>query len=283
MSDSFVIDELGNCRNKFQSTKKYGKVEIYPIVDTMNENHTVLFCNELLEQKLNQMTNKYVNAVQENEKLTAILRDLNIDEDYYWDNKPKNHNSGITNVPVHFIIPDNIQFAIKEMVCTLKNLEGEYTYCKGRLRRTYASILAYLTNGGIKVRSAGTHSNFKCKITFSKEWEQYDVPKSWEKDPLSSSAKFNPKVHSKKVQPKRKPISGRVRQNVFMRDNYTCQICGKTIDDGVTLHLDHIQPVSKGGSDEEDNLQVLCSQCNLEKHNRTDLLHDKRKLKQLKG
>lgn len=29
------------------------------------------------------------------------------------------------------------------------------------------------------------------------------------------------------------------------------------------VHLDHIKPRSKGGSDEEDNLQALCSACNL--------------------
>lgn len=83
---------------------------------------------------------------------------------------------------------------------------------------------------------------------------------------------------------KKKPnrvISGRVRQNVLMRDNYTCQICGATVKDGAKLHIDHIKPLSKGGTNDESNLQVLCQQCNLEKHNRTDLLHDKLKLKEL--
>ncbi len=82
---------------------------------------------------------------------------------------------------------------------------------------------------------------------------------------------------------KKKPISGRLRQNVFMRDNYTCQICGATVKDGVTLHADHIIPESKGGKTTIDNLQCLCQRCNQEKHARTDLLHDKRKLKELNG
>lgn len=81
----------------------------------------------------------------------------------------------------------------------------------------------------------------------------------------------------------RKTVSGKVRQNVFMRDNYTCQICGATVKDGAKLELDHIIPVSKGGTNDEDNLQVLCQQCNREKHNRTDLKHDENKLKELKG
>lgn len=81
----------------------------------------------------------------------------------------------------------------------------------------------------------------------------------------------------------RKPISGRVRQNVFMRDNYTCQICGANrYRDKVKIEIDHILPVSKGGTNDPNNLQTLCQRCNREKHNRTDLLHDRRKLKKLK-
>ena len=78
-------------------------------------------------------------------------------------------------------------------------------------------------------------------------------------------------------------ISGTTRQNVLMRDNYTCQICGATVKDGAKLEIDHIIPYSKGGTNDENNLQVLCQQCNREKHNRSDLLHDKQKLAELKG
>ena len=82
---------------------------------------------------------------------------------------------------------------------------------------------------------------------------------------------------------KRRLISGTTRQNVLMRDNYTCQICGATVKDGAKLEIDHIIPHSKGGTNDENNLQVLCQQCNREKHNRSDLLHDKLKLAELKG
>ena len=82
---------------------------------------------------------------------------------------------------------------------------------------------------------------------------------------------------------KRRVISGTTRQNVLMRDNYTCQICGATVKDGAKLEIDHIIPYSKGGTNDENNLQVLCQQCNREKHNRSDLLHDKQKLAELKG
>ena len=48
-------------------------------------------------------------------------------------------------------------------------------------------------------------------------------------------------------------------------------MCGAKVADGVKLHIDHIIPVSKGGTNDMDNLQVLCHKCNLAKTNRIDL------------
>ena len=66
----------------------------------------------------------------------------------------------------------------------------------------------------------------------------------------------------------RKLLTKELRQKIMIRDNYTCQICGKYMPDGVGLHIDHIIPVSKGGKSVESNLQVLCSKCNGSKSNR---------------
>ena len=53
------------------------------------------------------------------------------------------------------------------------------------------------------------------------------------------------------------------------RDNYTCQLCGKYMPDEIGLHIDHIIPWSKGGETTMENLQTLCSKCNLGKSNLT--------------
>lgn len=53
-----------------------------------------------------------------------------------------------------------------------------------------------------------------------------------------------------------------LRNKVIIRDNYTCQSCGKYMPDEVGLQVDHIVPVSKGGKTVLSNLQVLCSKCN---------------------
>lgn len=60
---------------------------------------------------------------------------------------------------------------------------------------------------------------------------------------------------------KRKGISKRVRFSVFSRDGFACRYCGAT-SETVQLVLDHIEPVSKGGSDEPENLVTACQPCN---------------------
>lgn len=62
-------------------------------------------------------------------------------------------------------------------------------------------------------------------------------------------------------------INLRLRFKVMQRDNFKCCICGKSpaTSPNVTLHIDHIKPWSKGGETTIDNLQTLCSECNLGK------------------
>ena len=64
-------------------------------------------------------------------------------------------------------------------------------------------------------------------------------------------------------------INLRLRFKVFQRDNFKCKICGKSPANNseVILHVDHIIPWSIGGETEIENLQTLCSKCNLGKSN----------------
>ena len=65
----------------------------------------------------------------------------------------------------------------------------------------------------------------------------------------------------------RKKMTKALRSEIAKRDNFTCQICGKYMPDGVGLHIDHIIPIAKGGKSVPSNLQVLCSKCNGKKSN----------------
>ena len=61
--------------------------------------------------------------------------------------------------------------------------------------------------------------------------------------------------------------SWRLRFLVNRRDRFTCRACGRSPANevGVVLHVDHIDPWSKGGETTLENLQTLCEKCNLGK------------------
>ena len=48
------------------------------------------------------------------------------------------------------------------------------------------------------------------------------------------------------------------RRRVLERDDHRCRACGATD----RLEIDHVIPISQGGTSEDDNLQVLCNPCN---------------------
>jgi 5-methylcytosine-specific restriction endonuclease McrA len=75
------------------------------------------------------------------------------------------------------------------------------------------------------------------------------------------------KKNTKKYQ--RTLMSDSLRYDILQRDNFKCQLCGASMKDGATLHVDHIVPVSKGGKTEGPNLQTLCDRCNLGKRDKT--------------
>ena len=60
------------------------------------------------------------------------------------------------------------------------------------------------------------------------------------------------------------------RQNVFIRDKYTCQYCGRQFKKE-ELTIDHIIPESQGGKKTWDNIVACCKKCNARK--RDDFLH----------
>jgi 5-methylcytosine-specific restriction endonuclease McrA len=55
------------------------------------------------------------------------------------------------------------------------------------------------------------------------------------------------------------PVAKLTRKEVFLRDNYTCQYCGKQAKD---LTLDHVVPRHRGGPHRWENLVSACKTCN---------------------
>lgn len=66
------------------------------------------------------------------------------------------------------------------------------------------------------------------------------------------------------IYPERPPANvwKEIRERIFKRDNYTCGYCGEI---GKRLECDHVVPVSKGGSHDDENLVTSCFKCNRSK------------------
>ncbi len=63
---------------------------------------------------------------------------------------------------------------------------------------------------------------------------------------------------------KRKPIKRELRLAVYERDNFTCHYCGLHANED-ELQIDHIIPVSRGGTNDFSNLVTSCATCNEKK------------------
>ncbi|KKL99439.1 hypothetical protein LCGC14_1814420 [marine sediment metagenome] len=74
---------------------------------------------------------------------------------------------------------------------------------------------------------------------------------------------YDPKTYD--TAKERKKVTDSLRFQILARDNFTCQSCGAKPDplnNDITLKVDHIIPVSRGGKTHPDNLQTLCQHCN---------------------
>jgi 5-methylcytosine-specific restriction endonuclease McrA len=61
-------------------------------------------------------------------------------------------------------------------------------------------------------------------------------------------------------------ITGEELKSLFARQRGKCVVCKRSIKK--EFHIDHIVPVSRGGDNYIQNIQLLCPSCNLSKHSK---------------
>ncbi|MCK9294140.1 MAG: HNH endonuclease [Desulfobulbaceae bacterium] len=76
-----------------------------------------------------------------------------------------------------------------------------------------------------------------------------------------NSIPSQPSAQNKKTAPQSRHVPQKVKKIVMTRDGRRCVKCGAR----EYLEYDHKIPFSKGGSNQKDNIQILCRKCNLKK------------------
>jgi 5-methylcytosine-specific restriction endonuclease McrA len=82
-------------------------------------------------------------------------------------------------------------------------------------------------------------------------------------------------IGNKKAKAEKKESQRKMREiedimMILIRDDWTCKICGERVNlykenNPLKAHIDHIFPISRGGTSNWTNLQTLCRTCNLKK------------------
>lgn len=99
----------------------------------------------------------------------------------------------------------------------------------------------------------------------------YENNKEWVKERAKQYSKNNPQVAQAARQRRRARSrnaegthSAQDIVQMIAEQNNTCKYCGICFDES-PYQIDHIVPLSKGGSNWPDNLQLLCKRCNSKK------------------
>ena len=70
----------------------------------------------------------------------------------------------------------------------------------------------------------------------------------------------------------RRPVfSTSFRLNLFLKRKGACASCHQKIDAGKAWDIDHILPLALGGTNEPENLQILCKPCHHSKTSQSDI------------
>ena len=102
----------------------------------------------------------------------------------------------------------------------------------------------------------------------SRKWQQANKAKAYER--VKKWKQSNPdKLKQIKLRSAHKRrsafgvLSRDITSRLFEQQNGLCACCGASLENG--FHLDHILPLALGGTNTDDNVQLLTPTCNLKK------------------
>lgn len=146
------------------------------------------------------------------------------------------------------------------MKCKLCNesfeKKGKQKFCSEACRKKskYESSKRYIKKNPDKNREKTIRWRTKYPERYSK------TVRNWQQNNPNWNEQQRMRYHNRK--------SGLLRE-IWKSQNCSCNICGIVLLES-EICQDHKEPLSKGGSNNRDNIQVLCRKCNSSKGDRID-------------
>ena len=137
------------------------------------------------------------------------------------------------------------RYSSDELILNLENIWKEIGYPPGKRQ---------LAKYGKKISESPYKKNWGSVFIACELLAKYHNGKISREDLLNPNSEKNV----------RKTITLSIRWKILKKDNYTCVKCGQSParNNDIELEIDHILPVAKGGTNDIENLQTLCSNCN---------------------
>jgi 5-methylcytosine-specific restriction endonuclease McrA len=116
------------------------------------------------------------------------------------------------------------------------------------------------------------------KLEMSDKVDVFSYHDDWTVNSVTAEFKV-PSIVITKQYVKLKSKINYTRANIFLRDGYTCQLCGTKHTSMKALSLDHVVPRSKGGKSIWTNMVTACKSCNANKGNDCSIVPKKKPVK----
>jgi len=229
-----------------------------------------------------QVTNKNVDLLEtldihmKNEKLIVRLQ-LNLNKQYttkalrdrinYDSNEKNNFIKSLKNIKQLFEKIEMLLLVLDENKNSLRKTLDKVTQNKGLTRKKYTFYLLYVLLSQIPKSMV---LEFRNKGMIGNIQEFFEIIN--DDNIIVDESEYRARIENfiNKYTPNKRDVNlSEIDIDTLMKNqNNLCPLCNNEIFTNDKTHIDHIVPISKGGNNKIENLQIVHEVCNLKKGNK---------------